>query len=358
MGEPLQAGCGLAGASSHGVPDTGRTWGCDLAPGLRLTAPPLTSPTQHQLKVCHCEGGDDPYPRAEPVCSCPCSAHRSAWHGVGTRFGVAECQRPRERTRTACAGGRGHAQPWDREPGLSAPSFLSPVPPSADHRGQGGICCQVQSIARTFRVGSHMCGVDPVTEINIVKASVSRNVTWSHRSPLRSVHSAHLRAGSGSSPRQGTVARKEDALVPLGVIVRSNMFSSPGKLKSQVKGSPDWREDRSGCYFFFSSSLCPEIAQIYGTQHLSAPPKLRWPEGTLASVPQAGKVLTGRHFLSTRGLWPLRWAAQELSCQPVAWSPTHTLTARTEKLQCLKCELEMLLDAPRRPDRAQSLPCT
>lgn len=84
-----------------------------------------------------------------------------------------------------------------------------------------------------------------------MKASVSRNVTWSHRSPLRSVHSAHLCAGSGSFPRQGTVARKEDALVPLGVIVRSNMFSSPGKLKSQVKGSPDWREDRSGCYFFF-----------------------------------------------------------------------------------------------------------
>lgn len=194
-------------------------------------------------------------------------------------------------------------------------------------------------------------------EINIVKASVSRNVTWSHRSLLRSVHLVHLRAGSGSSPRPGTVARKEDALVPLRVTARSNMFSPPGKLKSQVKGSPVWREDRSSCYF--SSSSCPEIAQICGTQRLSAPPKLRWPEGTLALAPQAGKVLTGRHFLSTRVAllgWLHHWAAPELSCQPVAWSPMHTLTARTEKLQCLKCEPEMLLDAPSRPDSAQFLP--
>lgn len=86
--------------------------------------------------------------------------------------------------------------------------------------------------------------MDQVTEINIAKASVSRNVTWSHGSLLRSVHSVRLRAGSGSSPRQGTVARKEDALVPLRVTARSNMFSPPGKLKSQVKGSPVWREDR------------------------------------------------------------------------------------------------------------------
>lgn len=117
---PCRQGVVWLGFPLLGAPDTGRTWGCDLAPGPRLTAPPLASPAQHQNMTqtfsskCATVKADTPSsPSRAPVCSCPCSAHRSIWHVVGMRSGITECQCRQERTRTAYAGGKGHAQPWE-----------------------------------------------------------------------------------------------------------------------------------------------------------------------------------------------------------------------------------------------------
>lgn len=55
---------------------------------------------------------------------------------------------PKERSRTALAGGKGVWAALCRKPGQLAPSLLCPIPhQSVDYRGQGSICCKVRIIA-------------------------------------------------------------------------------------------------------------------------------------------------------------------------------------------------------------------
>lgn len=100
-GEPLQAGCGLAGASSDGAPVTGRTWGCDLAPGRRLASPPLASPAQRRSTT--------------QTPSSKCAAVRA---GTPLSWSGARLQRPLTGT-SQCLAWSGHAF-WGR--GMPAPT--------------------------------------------------------------------------------------------------------------------------------------------------------------------------------------------------------------------------------------------
>lgn len=143
-------------------------------------------------------------------------------------------------------------------------------------------------------------------ETGIGKASVSRNLTWPHRSLLRSVHlpsastcGVWLLSQGGAGGREGGCSCPSQ-----GHSQKQDVFLSE-EIKVRCKEAHVWREDRSGCYF--SSLSCPEIAQICSSHRFSAPAQLRWPEGTLALALQTGEVPMGRTFLSTRGPWPLCW---------------------------------------------------
>lgn len=235
-----------------------------------------------------------------PICSGPRPARRSVWRGVGTRFGVAGCQRPQERTRTACAGGKGHAQPWDQgarpvSPFLSQPgSAISGPQRSRRHLLSGPKHHLNLSRWRLHVWGGPSYGEKHSEGLGFKEHDVVPRLPAQKCSLSASTCRLWLLSQAGDGGQEGGCSCPSQGHSQKQYVFPSREIKESGEREPCLEGR------QSGCYF--SSSLCPEIAQ-----RLSAPPKLRWPEGTLALAPQAGKVLTGRHFLSMRGLRPLCW---------------------------------------------------